>query len=215
MNVRLGTYAACLGAAAACAALLGCDDGTSTGGVGGALGDSGGTSATGGSGGMATGGNGTGGTTTGGTTTGGTTGSGGQGGSGGGSTTIPAGTFLMDDDGYVRFVGRSDDVIISAGYRIGPGEIEDCLLGHPAVKMAAVIGVPDETRNEVVKAYIVPDEQATPGQELVQEIQQYVKVRLAAHEYPRQITFVDTLPLTTTGKVMRRKLREWHSQEKT
>jgi len=122
---------------------------------------------------------------------------------------------VMDDDGYVRFVGRSDDVIISAGYRIGPGEIEDCLLGHPAVKMAAVIGVPDETRNEVVKAYIVPDAQATPGQELVQEIQQYVKVRLAAHEYPRQITFVDALPLTTTGKVMRRKLREWHSQEKT
>lgn len=115
---------------------------------------------------------------------------------------------MLDDEGYIRFVGRSDDVIISAGYRIGPGEIEDCLLGHPAVKMAAVIGVPDETRNEVVKAFIVLEQGYFPDTTLIAEIQQYVKVRLAAHEYPRHITFVEALPLTTTGKVMRRKLRE-------
>ena len=119
----------------------------------------------------------------------------------------------MDEEGYICFVGRNDDVINSAGYRMGPGEIEDCLLGHPAIKMAAVIGVPDDMRNEIVKAYLILDEQVTPSEELRQEIQQYVKVRLAAHEYPRQIAFVDSLPLTTTGKVMRRKLREWHSQE--
>lgn len=119
---------------------------------------------------------------------------------------------VLDEAGYIRFVGRNDDLINSAGYRIGPGEIEDCLLGHPAIKMAAVIGVPDEMRHEVVKAYLVLDEQIAPSETLRQEIQQYVKVRLAAHEYPRQIAFVDSLPLTTTGKVMRRKLREWHNQ---
>lgn len=118
----------------------------------------------------------------------------------------------MDETGYIQFVGRNDDVINSAGYRIGPGEIEDCLLGHPAIKMAAVIGVPDDLRHEVVKAYLVLDEQVTPDAALVQEIQQYVKVRLAAHEYPRHIAFVEALPLTTTGKVMRRELREWHRQ---
>ncbi|MBE7551604.1 MAG: AMP-binding protein [Anaerolineales bacterium] len=119
---------------------------------------------------------------------------------------------VMDEAGYIRFVGRNDDVINSAGYRIGPGEIEDCLLRHPAIKMAAVIGVPDEMRHEIVKAYLVLDEQIVPSEALRQDIQQYVKVRLAAHEYPRQIAFVDSLPFTTTGKIMRRKLREWHSQ---
>ncbi len=122
---------------------------------------------------------------------------------------------VMDDDGYIRFVGRNDDVINSAGYRIGPGEIEDCLLGHPAVEMAAVIGVSDETRNEVIKAYIVLAGQITPDEKLIREIQEYVKTRLAAHEYPRQIEFVDSLPLTTTGKVMRRKLREQSAAHKS
>jgi len=115
---------------------------------------------------------------------------------------------VMDDEGYIRFVGRSDDLISSAGYRIGPAEIEDCLLGHPAIKMAAVVGVPDEQRNEIVKAFIVLDQGYAPSEKLVKEIQQHVKVRLAAHEYPREIEFLDALPLTTTGKVMRRKLRE-------
>ena len=115
---------------------------------------------------------------------------------------------VMDEEGYIRFVGRNDDVIISAGYRIGPGEIEDCLMGHPAVKMAAAVGVPDETRNEIVKAFIILQEGHEPSEELVREIQNYVKTRLAAHEYPRQIEFVDSFPMTTTGKIMRRKLRE-------
>ena len=96
------------------------------------------------------------------------------------------------------------------------GEIEDCLLGHPAVKLAAVIGVPDETRHEIVKAYIVLETGSTsgwkPGAELVEKLQAHVKTRLAVHEYPRQIAFIDELPMTTTGKIMRRKLREWHLQ---
>ncbi len=115
---------------------------------------------------------------------------------------------VMDEEGYIRFVGRNDDIIISAGYRIGPGEIEDCLMGHPAVSMAAVVGVPDATRNEVVKAFIVLNPGYEPSEALAEEIQAYVKTRLAAHEYPRLIEFVDSLPLTATGKIMRRKLRE-------
>ena len=115
---------------------------------------------------------------------------------------------VMDEEGYIRFVGRNDDVIISAGYRIGPGEIEDCLMGHPAVKMAAVVGVPDATRNEIVKAFIILQDGYEPDETLVKEIQGYVKRRLAAHEYPRQIAFVESFPMTTTGKIMRRKLRQ-------
>ncbi|WP_029009891.1 acyl-CoA synthetase [Azospirillum halopraeferens] len=115
---------------------------------------------------------------------------------------------VADADGYIRFVGRSDDVITSAGYRIGPGEIEDCLLGHPAVRMAAVVGVPDPLRTEIIKAYIVLQDGATPGPELERDIRDHVRTRLAAHEYPRAIAFVDSLPMTTTGKVIRRELRE-------
>lgn len=118
---------------------------------------------------------------------------------------------IMDEEHYIRFVGRNDDLINSAGYRIGPSEIEDCLLGHPAIKMAAVIGIPDEIRNELIKAFIVLNESYTESDELVKEIQAYVKVRLAAHEYPRQIQFIDNFPLTTTSKIMRRKLRELES----
>ncbi len=115
---------------------------------------------------------------------------------------------VMDEEGYIRFVGRNDDIIISAGYRIGPGEIEDCLMGHPAVSMAAVVGVPDPTRHQVVKAFIVLAPGYDPDEALAEEIRQYVKSRLAAHEYPRQIEFVDSLPMTATGKIMRRVLRE-------
>ncbi len=115
---------------------------------------------------------------------------------------------VMDEEGYIRFVGRNDDVIISAGYRIGPGEIEDCLMGHPAVKMAGVVGAPDATRGEIVAAFILLQEGIRPSPTLAREIQAYVKERLAAHEYPREIRFVEELPLTTTGKIMRRKLRE-------
>ncbi len=115
---------------------------------------------------------------------------------------------LMDKDGYVHFVGRDDDVITSAGYRIGPGEIEDCLLTHPAVALAAVIGKPDPVRTEIVKAFIVLADGYLPSEALVTEIQAHVRERLAAHEYPREIAFIDEMPLTTTGKVIRRALRK-------
>ena len=113
----------------------------------------------------------------------------------------------LDADGYIRFVGRDDDVITSAGYRIGPGEIEDCLIGHPAVRMAAVVGVPDPLRTEIVKAFIVLQDGVRPSDELAADIQAHVKTRLAAHEYPRAVEFVDSLPMTTTGKIIRRELR--------
>ena len=113
-----------------------------------------------------------------------------------------------DADGYLWFHGRDDDVIISAGYRIGPDEIEDCLSRHPAVGMVAVVGVPDPVRGEVVKAFVVPAPGHAPGPALAAEIQAFVKARLSAHEYPRAIEFRDSLPMTVTGKIRRRDLRE-------
>jgi acetyl-CoA synthetase len=115
---------------------------------------------------------------------------------------------VLDEDGYFTFVGRDDDVITSAGFRIGPGEIEDCLIQHPAVALAAVVGKPDPVRTEIVKAFIVlkPGQQASDA--LAADIQGYVKTRLAAHEYPREVAFIDQMPMTTTGKVIRRMLRE-------
>ena len=114
----------------------------------------------------------------------------------------------MDEEGYLRFQGRDDDVITSGGYRIGPGEVEDCLLKHPAVAMAAVVGVPDPLRTERVKAFVVLAEGEEPSENLAREIQQHVKTRLAAHEYPREVAFIDELPMTATGKIMRRELRQ-------
>ncbi|TXI49139.1 MAG: AMP-dependent synthetase, partial [Mycobacterium sp.] len=98
--------------------------------------------------------------------------------------------------------------ITSAGYRIGPGEIEEALLRHPAVRLAAAIGVPDAVRTESIKAFLVLAEDRQPTDSLAQEIREFVKTRLARHEYPRDIEFVDSLPTTTTGKIMRRELRE-------
>ncbi len=115
---------------------------------------------------------------------------------------------VMDRDGYVEFFGRDDDVITSSGYRIGPSEIEDCLLSHPAVQLAAAIGKPDPMRTEIVKAYIVLAPGFKPSPELADEISSWVKQRLSMHEYPREVEFIDALPLTTTGKVIRRLLRE-------
>ncbi len=112
-----------------------------------------------------------------------------------------------DADGFLWFVGRKDDVITSAGYRIGPGEIEDSLLKHPAVLQVAVIGKPDPLRGEIVKAFVVLTEGHAPTAELAHEIQQSVRERLSAHEYPREIEFIDSLPMTTTGKVRRVDLR--------
>ena len=126
-----------------------------------------------------------------------------------------AGDFLVtgdmarqDEDGYLWFVGRTDDVITSAGYRIGPGEIEDCLMHHPSVAMAGVVGVPDALRTEIVKAWIVLRPGYEPSDTLRREIQAFVKTRLAAHEFPRAVEFVDNLPMTATGKIIRRELRE-------
>lgn len=117
-------------------------------------------------------------------------------------------TGYKDEDGYIWFLGRNDDVISTAGHRVGPGEIEDILLKHPAVLQAAVIGKPDELRGEIIKAFVVrkPDIELSP--ELEDDIKQHVKSRLAAHEYPREIEFIDELPLTTTGKVRRVELRK-------
>jgi acetyl-CoA synthetase len=117
-------------------------------------------------------------------------------------------TATMDPDGYLWFVGRDDDVITSAGYRIGPGEVEDCLAAHPAVAMAAVVGVPDEIRGQRVKAFVVLNRDAEAGETLTRALQDHVKTRLAAHEYPREIDYVPALPLTTTGKIKRKDLRE-------
>lgn len=124
-----------------------------------------------------------------------------------GSAMLTGDLGLCDVNGFIRFVGRDDDVITSAGYRIGPAPIEDCLLQHPAVSMAAVIGAPDPQRTEIVMAFIVLKANAVASDALIREIQQHVRTRLAAHEYPREIRFVDALPMTATGKVMRRELR--------
>jgi len=115
---------------------------------------------------------------------------------------------IEDEDGYFWFVSRKDDVISSMGYRIGPGEIEESLLGHPAVAMCAVIGVPDEIRGQVPAAFVVVRDGHQPGDTLAAELQEHVRTRLAAHEVPRRITFMDDLPRTTTGKIMRRALRD-------
>ncbi|AOO84860.1 acyl-CoA synthetase [Bosea vaviloviae] len=114
---------------------------------------------------------------------------------------------VQDAQGYVRFIGRDDDVITSSGYRIGPGEIEDCLLKHEAVSLAAVVGKPDALRTEIVKAFIVLKAGREPSEALAAELQAFVRKRLSAHEYPREIAFRDELPLTTTGKIIRRLLR--------
>ena len=115
---------------------------------------------------------------------------------------------VVDDEGYVSFVGRDDDVITSAGYRIGPGEIEDCLIRHPAVALAAAVGKPDPVRTEIVKAFIVLKPGIARSDTLAAEIQDFVRTRLSAHEYPREVAFIDEMPMTTTGKVIRRLLRE-------
>ena len=125
-----------------------------------------------------------------------------------------AGEFLLtgdlgvqDEDGYFWYVSREDDVITTAGYRVGPSEIEHTLMKHPAVAMSAVVGIPDPIRTESIKAWIVLRPGFVPNEALAREIQEFVKVQLAAHEYPRFVQFTDTLPMTATGKVLRRELR--------
>ena len=114
---------------------------------------------------------------------------------------------VTDEEGYIRFIGRDDDVITSSSYRIGPVEIEDCLICHPAVALAAAIGKPDPLRTEIVKAFLVLRPDVEPSNALKDDIRDFVKQRLSAHEYPREIEFVASLPMTTTGKIIRRELR--------
>ncbi len=116
-------------------------------------------------------------------------------------------TAVMDEQGYLWYQGRSDDVFKAAGYRIGPSEIENCLVKHPAVANAAVVPKPDAERGAVVKAYVVLALGVTGNPALVSELQQHVRGQLAPYEYPKEIEFIDALPMTTTGKVQRRVLR--------
>ncbi|WP_157018830.1 acyl-CoA synthetase [Mesorhizobium xinjiangense] len=120
---------------------------------------------------------------------------------------------VVDEDGYFHFFGRDDDVITSAGYRIGPAEIEDCLTAHPAISLAAAVGKPDALRTEIVKAYVVLKPGWQPDAHLAEEIKSWVRHRLSAHEYPREVAFVESMPLTTTGKVIRRIFRERAREE--
>ena len=120
----------------------------------------------------------------------------------------------MDEDGYLWYQGRADDMFKVASYRIGPSEIENCLVKHPAVANAAVVPSPDETRGNVVKAFIVLAPGFAPSESLVADIQQHVRQFLAPYEYPRQIEFIDALPMTTTGKVQRKLLREREAARK-
>jgi acetyl-CoA synthetase len=113
----------------------------------------------------------------------------------------------MDSDGYLWYQGRSDDMFKAAGYRIGPSEIENCLVKHPAVANAAVVPKPDSERGAVVKAYIVLAKNYKPSHKLVKSLQTHVRSLLAPYEYPKDIEFIDALPMTTTGKVQRRVLR--------
>ncbi|HBZ44806.1 MAG TPA: AMP-dependent synthetase [Maritimibacter sp.] len=108
---------------------------------------------------------------------------------------------------YLRFKGREDDVITSSGYRIGPAEIEDCLMTHPMVATVGVVGKPDALRTEIVKAYVVLKDGSAATDALARELQSYVKERLASYSYPREITFLDALPMTVTGKVIRKELK--------
>ncbi|MGU9982378.1 AMP-binding protein [Phreatobacter sp. HK31-P] len=115
---------------------------------------------------------------------------------------------IRDEDGYIHFFGRDDDVITSAGYRIGPGEIEDTLIKHPAVSLAAAVGKPDPLRTEIVKAFVVLKTGVEPSTDLADHIRDFVKTRMSAHSYPREVEFIDELPMTTTGKIIRRLLRD-------
>lgn len=118
-----------------------------------------------------------------------------------------------DEDGYFHFVSRDDDIISSAGYRIGPVEIEETLAKHENVLMAAAIGKPDSMRGEIVKAFVVLQEETHDNENLAAELQDLVKKRLGSHEYPREIEFVDELPMTSTGKIKRNILRQQETRK--
>ena len=112
-----------------------------------------------------------------------------------------------DADGYLWYQGRADDVFKAAGYRLGPSEIENCLVKHPSVANAAVVPKPDQERGNLVKAYVVLSVGFRASDDLVQALQAHVRGLLAPYEYPKEIEFIEALPMTTTGKVQRRVLR--------
>ena len=116
---------------------------------------------------------------------------------------------VMEGD-FIRFLGREDDVISSGGYRIGPAEIEDCLMTHSAVATVGVVGKPDALRHEIVKAYVVLKDGAEASAE---ELQTWVKTRLASYSYPREVEFLEALPMTVTGKVIRKELKARAAEE--
>jgi len=121
-----------------------------------------------------------------------------------------------DEDGYLFFEGRADDVILTSGYRIGPFEVEDALVSHPAVVEAAAVAAPHRERGEVVKAFIILAKGFSPSDELTQELQNHVKSVTAPYKYPRQIEYVDELPKTTSGKIKRAELKrkEWQGWDR-
>ncbi len=119
-----------------------------------------------------------------------------------------------DEDGYLWFIGRADDVIISAGYRIGPFEVESALLEHPAVVESAVVASPDAVRGEIVKAFVVLRAGYAPGKNLAAELQEHVKKVTAPYKYPREVEFVDSLPKTVSGKIRRVELRDRERRQK-
>ena len=120
----------------------------------------------------------------------------------------------VDKDGYLWFEGRADDVILSAGYRIGPFEVEDALVKHPSVVEAAVIGSPHPVRGEIVKAFVILKEGYDPSEKLVKELQDFVKSVTAPYKYPREIEFVKELPKTISGKIKRKDLKKREYEKK-
>jgi len=118
-----------------------------------------------------------------------------------------------DENGYFRFTGREDDIIESGGFRIGPGEIEDCLMKHEAVALVGVIGVPDKLRGEIIKAFIMPKDGVKVDKVLEDNIKEYVKTKLEAQAYPREIEFVQEMPRTKSGKILRSELRKMHTEK--
>jgi acetyl-CoA synthetase len=119
----------------------------------------------------------------------------------------------FDDEGYFHFCSRDDDVIIMAGYRIGPFDVESVIAAHEAVAECAVIAVPDEVRGEVIEAFVVLRDKQLASDALARELQNWVKTRFAAHAYPRRIHFADALPKTPSGKIQRVELRRQRRSE--
>jgi acetyl-CoA synthetase len=115
-----------------------------------------------------------------------------------------------DENGHFWFSGRQDDIIESGGFRIGPGEVETCLMKHRSVALVGVIGVPDPVRGEIVKAFILPKAGVTPDEALAESLKEHVKKRLEAHAYPREVTFLSEMPMTKTGKILKNELRRMH-----